>query len=100
MNTTKDFCGTQLCCLLTDVVVIALYFGKSFDTVRHASLLRKMALLNVPDSVYNWLVDFFGDNNKPCIQAVEDQRQHCDLPCAASLAGIQPVRPRAQRTSP
>jgi len=24
----------------------------------------------------------------------------CDLPCAASLAGIQPVRPRAQRTSP
>ena len=23
-----------------------------------------------------------------------------DLPCAASLAGIQPVRPRAQRTSP
>ena len=24
----------------------------------------------------------------------------CDLPCAASLAGIQPVRPRAQQTSP
>jgi len=24
----------------------------------------------------------------------------CDLPCAALLAGIQPVRPRAQRTSP
>ena len=24
----------------------------------------------------------------------------CDLPCATSLAGIQPVRPRAQRTSP
>ena len=24
----------------------------------------------------------------------------CDLPCAASLASIQPVRPRAQRTSP
>ena len=27
-------------------------------------------------------------------------RPACDLPCAASLAGIQPVRPRAQRTSP
>ena len=25
---------------------------------------------------------------------------YSDLPCAASLAGIQPVRPRAQRTSP
>ena len=24
----------------------------------------------------------------------------CDLPCAASLAGIQPVRPRAQWTNP
>ena len=38
------------------VGVLALDFSKAFDTV------RKMALLNVPDPVYNWLVDFFSDH--------------------------------------
>jgi len=35
------------------VVVLAVDFSEAFDTVRHASLFRKMALLNVPDPVYN-----------------------------------------------
>ena len=29
--------------------------------VRHHTLLTKMALLHIPDSIYNWLVDFFTD---------------------------------------
>jgi len=41
---------------------MALELSKVFNTVRHASLLSKMALLNVPDLVYNWLVDFFSDH--------------------------------------
>ena len=40
------------------VVVIALDLSKAFDTVRQANLLRKIALLNIPDQVYNWLVEF------------------------------------------
>jgi len=44
------------------VCLIALDFGKAFDTVRHDTLLSKMALLNIPDPVYNWLVDFFQDH--------------------------------------
>ena len=44
------------------VVVIALDFSKAFDTVRQASLLRKIALLIIPDPVYNWLVEFFSDH--------------------------------------
>jgi len=39
----------------------------------------------------------------PCLKTTEHITSNdlpCDLPCAASLAGIQPVRPRAQRTSP
>jgi len=43
------------------VIVIGLDFSKAFDTVRHNSLLIKMALLNIPDAIYNWLVDFFSD---------------------------------------
>jgi len=50
---------TQL--LTTDnyVIVIALDFSKAFDTVRHATLLNKMADLNMLDVVYNWLLAYF-----------------------------------------
>jgi len=40
-------------------VVLALDFSKASDSVRHFTLLHKMASLNLPDAVYNWLVDFF-----------------------------------------
>ena len=40
------------------VIVIALDFSKAFDTVRHASVAEKMAKLNMPDNVYNWIIDF------------------------------------------
>jgi len=41
------------------VIVISLDFSKAFDTVRHSTLLEKLAQLDTPDEVYNWLVDFF-----------------------------------------
>ena len=44
------------------VSVIALDFSKAFDTVRHYSL-EKIAQLDIPDSVYNWLVHFFCDRS-------------------------------------
>ena len=43
------------------VIVISLYFSKAFDTVRHSILLEKMAKLDMPANVYNWLVDFSVD---------------------------------------
>jgi len=44
--------------LLTDpyVIVIELDFSKAFDTVQHHMLLDKMAQLDIPDHVYNWVV--------------------------------------------
>jgi hypothetical protein len=41
------------------VIVIAIDFTKAFDTVRQATLAEKLALLNIPDNVYNWLRNFF-----------------------------------------
>ena len=38
-------------------------FSKAFDTVRHYTLLEKMAKLDIPDSCYNWLVDFFSGHS-------------------------------------
>ena len=51
--------------LLTDpyVIVIALDFSKAFDTVRHFTLLEKMAQLDMPDEAYNWLVAFFSGHS-------------------------------------
>jgi len=47
------------------VRVFALDFTKAFDTVRHSSLMHKIAKTNLPDAVYNWIKDFF------------DSRMHC-----------------------
>ena len=40
------------------VIVISLNFSKAFDSVRHSTLLDKMAQLAAPNEVYNWLVNF------------------------------------------
>jgi len=40
------------------VHLIALDFSKAFDTVRHSTLLSKIADLQIDDQLYNWLVDF------------------------------------------
>ena len=41
------------------VIVYCLDFSKTFDTVRHSTLMEKIAMLQLPDWVYNWMVDFF-----------------------------------------
>jgi hypothetical protein len=45
------------------VIVLCLDFSKAFDTVRHWTLLEKIAQLDLPEHVYNWLVDFFNGHS-------------------------------------
>jgi len=45
------------------VVVISLDFSKVFDTVRHATLVSKLAELDIPVYLYNWLAAFFSDHS-------------------------------------
>jgi len=40
------------------VIVVALDFSKAFDTVRHSSVMAKVAQLNLPDYVHNWLANY------------------------------------------
>ena len=54
---------TQLLTQHAYVIVLALDFSKAFDTVRHSTLLDKLARLDLPDHVYNWLVDFFNGHS-------------------------------------
>ena len=42
------------------VHVISCDFSKAFDSVQHSTLMSKIAELSIPDSVYNWIVDFLG----------------------------------------
>ena len=40
------------------VHLIALDFSKAFDTVRHNTLMQKLAQFPLPDYAYNWVADF------------------------------------------
>ena len=53
------------------VVVITLDFSKAFDTVRHYTLTEKMAKLDMPDCVYNWIVSFLDGHSHQMILADE-----------------------------
>ena len=39
--------------------VIALDFSKAFDTIRHSTVAEKLAVLPLPDEIYNWFIDRF-----------------------------------------
>jgi len=43
------------------VHVFSFYFSKAFDTVRHETLMNKMATLDLPDNIFNWIREFFSD---------------------------------------
>ena len=47
------------------VHVLSFDFSNASDTVRQASLMSKLAQLALPDSIYNWAVDFF-ENHAHC----------------------------------
>jgi len=48
----------------SNVIVIAMHLSKAFHTVRHVTLLKKMANLDLPDHVFNWLVNFFSERQQ------------------------------------
>jgi len=62
--------------------VIALDYSKTFDTVRHATLLNKMALLALPDEVYNWIKNFFS-SHLHCIKFTGEMSSLVDIPTSA-----------------
>ena len=45
------------------VHVYSFDFSKAFDTVRHATLMSKIAQLDNPDNIYNWINDFFHEHS-------------------------------------
>ena len=52
----------QITNLLKDneyVALISTDFSHAFDTVRHSTLVQKMLPMDIPDHIFNWLVNYF-----------------------------------------
>src|SRR6218665_4079836 len=40
------------------VLLVSTDFTKAFDSVRHSTLMHKMAVIDVPDNIYNWIANY------------------------------------------
>ena len=54
------------------VVLIALDFRKAFDTVRNSTFAEKLASLDMPDSVYNWVISHLTGHSHKTLLAGEE----------------------------
>ena len=44
-------------------IVCALEFFRAFNSMRHSSVLNKFSKMNLPDNIYNWIEQFFGNHS-------------------------------------
>src|SRR6218665_4212029 len=49
----------QLTLMLEKNDYVSTDFTKAFDSVRHSTLMHKMAVIDVPDNIYNWIANYF-----------------------------------------
>ena len=56
----------------------ALDFSKAFDSVRQSTVLKKYSFLDLPDNIYNWIVEFFRDR-KHCTRFNETTSKFCSI---------------------
>ena len=65
--------------------MIALDFSKAFDTVRLSTLLEEIAMLEITDQAYNWLVNVFNDHSH-CTN-YKDSRSGIEQKAASVIQG-------------
>lgn len=49
------------------VTLVSLDFTKAFDTVRHSTLALKLSPMDIPDNIYNWIINFYKDRRHATI---------------------------------
>jgi len=60
-------------------------FSKAFDTVRHSTLMEKMAKLEIPDTAYNWMADFFSGH----IHCTKYRDETSTFKCITAISVVQ-----------
>jgi Reverse transcriptase (RNA-dependent DNA polymerase) len=78
------------------VIVLVLDFSKAFDTVRHSTLMEKLAQLDIPDHVYNWLADF-STSHSHCVKYRSDVSTLLEI--TANIIQRSVVRPASYMLS-
>jgi hypothetical protein len=73
------------------VAVISLDFSQAFDTVRHSTLLEETTQLNLPNNVYNWLVDFFSGHTHCTLYRGEKSTLRSITASIIQGSGIKPA---------
>ena len=73
------------------VIVLSLDYSKAFDTVRHATLMEKLAQLDLPDSVYYWLTHFFSGHTHCTMYQTQMSSFYSISACIIQGSGIGPT---------
>jgi len=51
-------CITELLKTNSFVYIVSFGYSKAFDTIQHQAVASKLATLDVPDSIYNWIINY------------------------------------------
>ena len=73
------------------VRVTALDFSKAFNIVRHVALFEKLAKLQIPDEVFNWIKSFFKERTQRTTFAGEESDLTELLASIVQGSGIGPA---------
>src|SRR6218665_3403357 len=52
---------TDLLVTNSHVTITSLDFSKAFDTIRHSALVIELARVDIPDSIFNWIINYLQD---------------------------------------
>jgi len=73
------------------VVIVALDFSKAFDTVRHSSVMAKVAQLDLPDNIYNWLANHLHEHSHCTRYHGHTSDMHEVNPSIIQGSGVGPI---------
>ena len=72
------------------VILVSMDFSRAFDTIRHQTLMEKMAVIDLPDHIYNWMAKYF--NHRGHTTKIIDMISQIALISASIIQGSTLVR--------
>src|SRR6218665_3708211 len=78
------------------VLIISTDYTKAFDSIRHEAVADALLSLDMPDAIYNWLLEYLEDNSAVAtINASVVQGSVIGPPkFIVTIADLQPISPK------